>query len=188
MKYIIILLCGVLLYINNSSYDLDFGSIVGSVNGVDSYSSYKAVKPYQKNYINNIFTGLKWQCVEFARRYLIITKNITFKEINNAYELFDIKHFTSLKDNSMIHIQKCKNGSHIKPYKGSLLIWKQMTDNINGHVAIITQINLDSIMICEQNYKNIKWENNYSRILKFKYNNGYYIEDKNIIGWINILD
>jgi surface antigen len=63
-----------------------------------------------------------------------------------------------------------------------------MSDNINGHVAIITQINLDSIMICEQNYKNIKWENNYSRILKFKYNNGYHIEDKNIIGWINILD
>jgi len=155
---------------------------LGEVNNVISYANNNSNK---NNYINNIYTGLKWQCVEFARRYLIINYNITFDSIDNAYNIFDLPYFISLKNNMMIKINKYVNGSKTPPMKDSLLIWNRYYKN-TGHVAIITNIDNDIITIAEQNYNNNSWNgNNYSRKLKIVFNNGYYIMNNNILGWIN---
>ena len=150
------------------------------------------------NYFNNFLTGLKWQCVELARRYLIINHNITFPEVDNAYQIFDLDYFYDLNNNK-VRIEKCKQGSRILPKKGSLLIWdpatsdprqqdlatpgpRQQDHNMNktGHVAVIVKVNSDNIVIIEQNWK----ENSKKRRLKFINN---IIQDSNIIGWINLL-
>ena len=186
MENIIIILLGFGLLSYSLNDELEFGKVLGSVDNVIAYSSGKMkLLQYKNNYINNIYTGFKWQCVEYARRYMIICMNLTFENIDNAYEIFNIKYFISLKNNQKIPVQKYINGSPYIPVKNSLLIWKPSSDNINGHVAVIVKVNSDSIEIAEQNYKNIKWKNNYSRKIKLKYNNGYYIDDMNIIGWIS---
>jgi hypothetical protein len=174
----------------NSNNTLEFGKELGMVNNVVAYSSYNKDKNLEKNYIkmNNkfILTGLKWQCVEFARRYLILNSNITFNEVDWAYQIFDLNNFITL-DNKIINIQKCVNGSNNIPKEGSLLIWDKYVDiNCTGHVAIIVKVNNDNIMIAEQNRDNIKWNNNYSRNINIEYNdNKFIILDNNIIGWIN---
>jgi len=198
--------------------DLDFGSIIGIVNNVIAYSShyqpfadanseislhskdiskcqiYNKYDNLSTHYINGVFYGLKWQCVEFSRRYLILNHNITFTNVVNAYNIFELEYFTLLDNsidnsivNSIVPIYKYINGSNIRPHIGSLLIWNKHDDDITGHVAVITKINLDNIEIGEQNYKNIKWSNNYSRTLPFKDDNGFHIIDTHIIGWINII-
>jgi hypothetical protein len=50
-------------------------------------------QPNTNNYIYGIYTGVKWQCVELARRYMIITKNLTFPAVENAYDLFKLPYF-----------------------------------------------------------------------------------------------
>ena len=158
---------------------------------------------FKRNYINGYFSGLKWQCVEFARRYLIVSDKISFQEIETAEDIFRLNYFFNLSDNTLISINKYVNGSMVLPHVGSLLIWSKskelkFADNSKGiiqpsldkdanqlylkygHVAIITSINPKYIVIREQN-----WDIKNNRKLKLKYKNGYYIIEKDIIGWIN---
>jgi len=140
-----------------------FGELLGETNGVKAYSCHNHYNPNDSNYINNIFTGIKWQCVEYARRYLIITKGITFANVNNAYDIFDLHYFISLKNNSQIPIKKYKNGTlSEKPNIDSLLIYNKNHHN-TGHVAVITFIGNNYIIVSEQNYDNIKHTQTCSR-------------------------
>jgi len=141
--------------------------------------------------LKQIFTGIKWQCVEYARRYLILNHNITFQEIDNAYDIFALDYFNSIIDNSLIPIRKISNNSNIPFHVGSLLIWsKDFNKYLTGHVAVITEMNIslanhnNYITISEQNFDNV----NFKRNLKVTVTNGkIFIHDKNILGWINFL-
>ena len=183
MKLILLSIMSILLLTS-----LNKEKALGEVNNVISYANNNSNKNNYVNniYVNNIYTGLKWQCVEFARRYLIINYNITFNSIDNAYNIFDLPYFISLKNNMIIPIRKYVNGSKTPPMKDSLLIWNRYYKN-TGHVAIITNIDNTTITIAEQNYNNNSWNgNNYSRKLKIVFDNGmYYIASNNILGWIN---
>ena len=80
---------------------------------------------FKRNYINGYFSGLKWQCVEFARRYLIVSDKISFQEIETAEDIFRLNYFFNLSDNTLISINKYVNGSMVLPHVGSLLIWSK---------------------------------------------------------------
>ena len=180
----------VLIYVINENNSKE--EILGKFNNVIAYSNkYNLTRTSNicdYNYINrdgtNIFSGIKWQCVEYARRYLILTHNITFKSIDNAYQIFDLPYFTTL-NNNIVNITKYLNGSKILPHIGSLLIWDKNYKE-TGHVAIITSIQSYYITIAEQNYDTKSWNGKpYSRKLKLLYNDGYYIKSDNVLGWIN---
>lgn len=156
--------------------------ILGVVNKCVAFSN-KNINKKVFNYLNGIFTGIRWQCVEFARRYIIINSGLTFKQIDNAYEIFKLNNFYNLLTNKPHPINKYLNGSNVLPKVGSLLIWNKYVDeNKTGHVAIITKIKLpDYIEVAEQNYHTDK----FNRKIKIIYKNGFYILDKHLIGWIN---
>jgi glutathionylspermidine amidase/synthetase len=177
-----------------------FETIIGvSPNGVISYSSYYKTKPQYK-YLNSfisipelgktqLFTGTKWQCVEYARRYLLLTFGITFSSVRMAWNIFtDLNSFENAIDKSPIKIKKYFNGStNIAPSVHSLLIWSKEYHR-TGHVAVITNVTDSFIEICEQNWNNKLWKNpNFSRRLKLINERGsYFIKESNILGWINI--
>ena len=156
--------------------------IIGITRNVVVFSN-KNINKQKLNYLNGVFTGIRWQCVEFARRYLIINYGITFKEITNAHEIFKLNNFRNLLTNKSQQINKHSNGCKILPKVGSLLIWNALVDeNATGHVAIITKVNSPNyIEVCEQNWHIDKL----NRRIKTTYKNGFYIRDKYIIGWIN---
>ena len=53
------------------------------------------------SYYNGIYTGIKGQCVEFVRRYLIMNNGVTFSDVDSAFQIPNAQ-FTTL------------NGLHIK--------------------------------------------------------------------------
>ena len=173
MKYIIGILIGLFLLTKLDNKKVDKKDIIAHHNNMKCIN-------LERNYINGYFTGLKWQCVEFARRYLIITYKISFQEIETAEDIFRLNYFFNVHNNTLIPIKKYVNGSMVLPHVGSLLIWSKSKELKFGHVAVITSINSKYIVIREQN-----WDNKNIRKLKLKYNNGYYIMEKDIIGWIN---
>ncbi len=187
-----------LLFLLNDTNKVEFGKPLGSHMNVIAYSSdgKECIDPskMESYYYNGIYTGLKWQCVEYARRYLIINHNITFDSVDFAYQIFDLNHFISLKRqndvNPIINIMKVLNRSIITkntiPMKGDLLIWdKRVTMNNTGHVAVITKITKNHIYIAEQNWDNISWSGQYSRKLPIIYKNNILdIDSPNIMGWI----
>lgn len=139
----------ILIYIFvNSSYQ--FGDIIDTFDGVDAYSNQKGeTNCTDVNYYNGIYTGIKWQCVEFVRRYLIIRHGITFSEVDHAFEIPNAQ-FRKL------------NGSHVQTTSdlkvGSIIVWpKNYEYNFpDGHVAIVSAVSHSGINVVEQNYHDIK--------------------------------
>jgi hypothetical protein len=154
--------------------------MIGKANGVVAYSNSKYA---EDSYLYGIYTGIKWECVEYARRYLLMRYGITFHSVNNAYELFDMKYFITL-ENNVIPIQIYPNGSNVSPKKDSLLIWGKEWQG-TGHVAVVIDIHSHFISIAEQNIDKPWISPNISRILPFYSHHSYFIDSPYLLGWIN---
>jgi hypothetical protein len=70
------------------------------------------------------FCGYKWQCVEYARRWLIQVKGITFRSIPMAYHIFQLDYFNQVSDNKKVPVIKYLNGHTTPPVAGDVLIWQ----------------------------------------------------------------
>ncbi len=81
-----------------------------------------------KHTSGSTFYGMKWQCVEFARRWLILARGVTFGDVPVAYKIFDMTHATRVKDNASLPFDCVPNGSdasHKRPTTGCILIWNE---------------------------------------------------------------
>jgi len=117
----------------------------------------------------NIYTGEKWECVEFVRRYLIKTRNVTFSQVNSSYDVFHLPYFINLYEVLPYEIQKYKNGEVI-PVSGDIIIF-HVDNEQYGHICVIDSVKEQSIQIVEQNYDNKSWGNkDYSRIIYYNKN------------------
>jgi hypothetical protein len=136
----------IIIFILTKYWSYIFDDQIGDWNGVSIYSN----KRYKnggniKNYYNGIYTGIKWQCVEYARRYLIIKHGITFSEVASAFEIPNAKFTTLNGDNVTISNEL---------QEGSLIIWPSYYkfNSPDGHVAVISSILPNGITVVEQNY------------------------------------
>jgi hypothetical protein len=158
------------------------GNTIGYSNGIDSYTSNV------NSYLGATFTGMKWQCVEYARRWLITEKGITFDSVNGAADIWTLDSFSNVSDESKVSISTIENGSKCKPSVGSLLIYKRGGSDIPyGHVAVITFVYDKYVRVSEQNWENDYWPGNYSRELAFTIKDEkYYLIDVDytIQGWV----
>lgn len=187
---------------NEKRAELVFGEKLGvAPGGVISYSSdYKSAdetvyssRSHYRSYVDGIYMGYKWQCVEFARRWLYINKGYIFNDVAMAYDIFRLRDARDLINNQTLPLNVFKNGSQKRPEAGCLLIWDQGGEfEETGHVAIITEVFEDKIHIVEQNMDFHRWPQgqNYSREIKAKIGNkgDYWLHcpsnDSTILGWV----
>jgi glutathionylspermidine amidase/synthetase len=176
-----------------------FGTILGSFEGVEAYScDYDSIREplsaddYVMN-VNGIYTGHKYQCVEYARRYLLKTKGIIFESIPMAYDIFQLKAVKRVEDGTFFKFSPYLNGNSKAPLKGDLLIWKPVGEfKVTGHVAVISSVCDTHVDIVEQNVDDTVWPEgqNYSRRLKLhvdsvgKYSIHPLYGDALILGWM----
>lgn len=170
-----------------------YGEKLGSNNGVSAFSNCRSecVKPIpnslKKENDKEVYTGIKWQCVEYARRWWITQKNITFGSVDTANEIFDLTSAENLKTGKKVKLIKTQNGESLVPKEGDLLIYKKSVKDDTlpyGHVAVIVNVNVSDgyVDIAEANYSNSVWEEKekYSRRLALvAKDNKYVIYDVN---------
>jgi glutathionylspermidine amidase/synthetase len=146
-----------------------------------------------KSFVNGVFMGYKWQCVEFVRRWLYLNKGYIFEDVSMAYEVFNLKEVSLVNSNKKLAVFSFKNGSKRKPEAGSILVWKEIGEfTVTGHVAIITEVLETSVKIAEQNLEHQKWgeSRSWSRELKMSQSKDgtFHIEcsykDTEILGWL----
>ncbi|CAO5681220.1 MAG: Bifunctional glutathionylspermidine synthetase/amidase [Holosporales bacterium] len=196
--------------------EIEFGKTLGQVSGVFAYSNTEDPKHVsgKANFVcyNNgrvemckitdgrcllnhrvVYCGLKWQCVEFARRWMIIHMGLTFSTVNYAYEIWQQRHALSLKDDSLYPFTHCENGkSLLPPKKGDLLIYDTEYAEETGHVAVVADVKGEKLFIAEQNSENQRWVDQYSRILDLKsYETPgniqrFCIDEVGLIGWMQL--
>ncbi|OMJ81801.1 hypothetical protein SteCoe_17685 [Stentor coeruleus] len=167
-----------------------FGTYLGSNSGVPGYSNGNCnYVSDEDSYVGNIYSGLKWQCVEYSRRWLIITQSLTFVSVDCASDIWHLDYLSLTSDNSkQINLYRIPNGSQCPPSPGDLIIYKRTKENPVGHVGIINKVSYDDIEISEQNWDNNYWPGNYSRTMPLtKLIDLYYLLDfeNPILGWMS---
>lgn len=156
MKHLIwvscILLIGYVCYTISSKHIL-----LGTTrDGVSAYATQQVI--HDVNRVEwkgkTIVTGLQWECVEFVRRYMLLTRGIIFKNVKQADEIWGLLTFIKVDDNTEVPCMHYNVGT-INPRRGDILVWGISERDPFGHVSVIlhdTDDKLGTVEIAEQNW------------------------------------
>lgn len=162
----------------NSTYTV--GEQIDSLNGVTVFYNGGVNNVSGRNTTTDGYNlGLKYQCVEFVKRYYYEhLKHKMPDSSGHAKDFFD----SSLEDgqnNKKRNLTQYTNKSQTKPKVDDLLIFSGTIFNRYGHVAIISKVTENEIEIIQQNAgpfrksrelftldnQNDKWEIKNNRVL-----------------------
>ena len=137
--------------------------------------------------------GAKWQCVEYARRWLFMRKGCVFDNVDGAADIWNLKIVQRVVDRQCFDFKRYPNGSPSPPKNESLLIYARYGEDMSsGHVAVIVDVSPTFIRVAEQNYDHYYWKGSFARQLAYERRNGlYYIVDTYhypITGWMTVDD
>ncbi|QOG02287.1 CHAP domain-containing protein [Flavobacterium sp. MDT1-60] len=167
----------------NLNRNYKIGQPLDSLNGVKVYYNGGVDHVLERNVTkDNYNLGLKYQCVEFVKRYYYEYLNHKMPDAyGHAKDFFD----PEVKDgglNLKRNLIQYKNPGTAKPKVGDLVIFSGSVLNRFGHVAIISKVSQNKIEIIQQNPGPFSGSRE-SFTLENK--NGYYkIENDRLLGWL----
>ena len=111
-------------------------------------------EPDEPFFWNGIYTGIKYQCVELARRYYLIKYGALFQNVDSAKDIFSIRTLTSVITGQPIFWETRLNiSTSVHPVPGSLLLWGPVdTFAHTGHVAVVVNVTKNYVYIIEQGF------------------------------------
>ena len=126
--------------------------------------------------------GLKYQCVEFVKRYYF--DHLNHKMPNTFGHAKDFYN-PNLKDNELNsdrNLFQFSNPSNTKPKINDILIFDANSFNPSGHVAIVSKETEDEIEIIQQNPG--RFGNSRETISLMQVNNKWELDKASILGWL----
>lgn len=154
--------------------------------------TYRGVKIYDNGTVRNVSgrnvtadgynLGLKYQCVEFVKRFYYEYFNHKMPDsYGHAKDFFD----NSISDggyNAKRALRQYRNGSSSRPAANDLIVFGPTPFNKFGHVAIISRVADESIEIAQQN----PGKGNPSRATYSltQVNGGWQVGNKYVLGWL----
>ena len=147
-----------------------FGEILGKTKfNVYVYSNENGPETRQENFYFNEFSGLRYECVEFARRFLIACFGLTFRSVKSAVNLWNMKYFVSVINKSKVLIRHYFPSINSKIDIGDLIIFNSSVESPDGHVAVVVKCIKHRekvfIYICDQNFNNKKFDTIYNGVV-----------------------
>lgn len=136
-----------------------FVFFVGTYEFLKRYDNYKGVEIHTNIYSQNskkrnltkdgYNLGLKWQCVEFVKRYYYKKYN---HKMPNSYG-HAISFYNPSIGNGKLNIERnlyqYKNIKGQKPLEGDIIVLK--TSRKYGHVAIVVKATTNYVLVAQQN-------------------------------------
>lgn len=167
----------------NFNTNYTFGQKLDSLNGVVVYYNGGVSNVSERNLTNDNYNlGLKYQCVEFVKRYYYEKLNHKMPDsYGNAKDFFSEK-VEDGKLNKKRNLTQYRNPSNTIPKIEDLIIFSGNIFNSYGHVAIISKVTENEIEIIQQNPGPF----GKSRIkIDFKKINGKYkVQNERVLGWL----
>ena len=165
----------------------EVGEAVDSLNHVLVYYNGGVGTVIGRNTRNGYNLGLKYQCVEFVKRYYYEFYNHEMPDsYGHALSFYD----PNLSD-GQLNIQRAlnqySNPSMTKPEVGDLIVMDATLLNSYGHVAIISKVDDEEIEIIQQN----PGPNAPSRetfTLERNESGDWKIKHKLALGWLRMID
>ena len=136
----------------NKKKHFNIGDKVDSLNGVYVYYNGSVGHVLKRHVAKDGYNlGLKYQCVEFVKRYYYeYYKHKMPNSYGHAKDFYNSK-LADGKYSADRNLLQYKNPSLSKPKVGDLLIFDGHVFNPYGHVAIISKVFEDKIEIIQQN-------------------------------------
>lgn len=186
-----------------------FGTPIGESLGVPAYSNCRDTHTSHEDHVythadksgvHTVTTGMKWQCVEYARRFLLVMHSVLFGDVMGAVDIWRLTSGYEFHDqNQRVHLGRYRNfdDADRHPEVGSMVVWPIQPDMPFGHVGIVVELLLlpdedrdainefapheykhkrvAKVRVAEQNYHNSHWEaKNYTRELWLETLDGEY--------------
>ena len=132
----------------------EVGEILDSLNGVSVYYNGGVNQVLARNLTKDGYNlGLKYQCVEFVKRYYYEHFNHKMPDsYGHAKDFFNVElaHGELNKKRNLIQY---KNGEQVLPVEGDIFVYKASITNPYGHVAIVSNVNLikGEVEVIQQN-------------------------------------
>ncbi|WP_299278029.1 CHAP domain-containing protein [uncultured Psychroserpens sp.] len=162
----------------NPNYDV--GQKIDSLNGVVVYFNGGVGNVDGRELTKDGYNlGLKYQCVEFVKRYYFEELNHKMPDsYGHAKDFFD-PNVKDGKTNKQRNLTQYTNPSKSKPKANDLIIYSGTTLNKYGHVSIVSKVDGKEVEIIQQNpgpfgdsrekyeliYEDGNWRINNDRIL-----------------------
>lgn len=167
----------------NLNSDYEIGQPLDSLNGVKVYYNGGVDNVVERNVTkDNYNLGLKYQCVEFVKRYYYEHYNHKMQDAyGHAKDFFDPK----VKDgelNPKRDLIQYTNLSKAKPEVGDLVIFSGSVLNRFGHVAIISKVSENEVEIIQQNPG--PFSSSREVFVLKKQEGKYKIENSRLLGWL----
>ncbi|KAK7200513.1 trypanothione synthetase-like protein [Novymonas esmeraldas] len=126
-----------------------FRGVVACSNRDDGYFSG------ENNYVNSlIYTGFRYQCVEYARRFLLLTTGCVFDNCGRASEIYAMDHLTHVEtgERYTLHHHHNDGSATQAPAPGDIIIYPYHPELTPwGHVGIVSFVDDTRVGIAEQN-------------------------------------
>lgn len=130
----------------------EVGDVIDSLDGVAVYFNGGVGHTAGRNLAPDGYNlGLKYQCVEFVKRYYYEHYNHKMPDVwGHAISFFepDLAHGAL---NAKRGLLQYHNGGDVRPQKGDLVVYDATRFNPYGHVAIVAEATDDSVTIIQQN-------------------------------------
>lgn len=157
------------------------GELIDSYNGVAVYFNGTINDVHGRHTTPDGYNlGLKWQCVEYVKRYYYQTYNHKMpNSFGHAKDLFD----QSLEDvafNEKRGLWQYRNTRYERPQSGDILVYGPTDDNPFGHTGIVGEVTNDSVELIQQNYGK-KTRDNFKLS---EYNGIITVADYDVLGWL----
>ena len=181
---IVVVLVGVWTFKNfNFNRRYTVGQAIDSLNGVQVYYNGGVSNVTGRNLTeDNYNLGLKYQCVEFVKRYYYEHLHHKMPDASgNAKDFFD----ATLPDstiNPKRGLTQYRNPSTTMPAPDDLLIFSGSALNSYGHVAIIARVTENEIEIIQQNPG--PYSPSREKLPLETINGKWHIRSERILGWL----
>lgn len=161
---------------------MPFGKVLGTADGaigrsncvsrcirpeysfLDLNSSEVSVHKGDPEQENLHYIGVTYQCVEYARKWWMKNKDITYGSIDSAHEIIYLTEGKNIQTKEPFPLARSINGTAKRPpRRGDLVIYYPDRDNPNwrhGHVAVVVNTDLKegTVSLAEENYDNKPWQ------------------------------
>ncbi|HVT30714.1 MAG TPA: GH25 family lysozyme, partial [Lacipirellulaceae bacterium] len=151
-----------------------WSTALGSFNGVVNYSNDPTTmpSPQPSSYVNGQYMGLKWECVEYVRRYYYFEYGLNLFSLSGALNARDFFNHAAI-----MQLAAYPNGGTSAPEVGDILCFSPTSSGL-GHVAIVRAVGSTTVTVIQQNVKNgDTGPNGPDESYTFAYNSGEHIVD-----------
>ena len=171
----------------NLNPEIEVGTVVDSLNNVKVYYNGGVNQVVERNKTEDGYNvGLKYQCVEFRKRYYLEHYNHKMPDsYGHAKHFFDssVKHG---EFNENRGLWQYYNHNDVAPEVGDIVVYKKSITNPYGHVSIVSSVNLQDrqIEIIQQNPGPFSPSREIYSLTNSA--GGWDVEHSRVLGWLRL--